>query len=111
MAIMENRTLDQQERSEHNRQLAQMLKGGVIMDVTTLQEAEIAQGCRVPWRSWRWSVYPPTSAGRAASPGWSDPRMIKEIQRAVSIPVMAKARIRPHCRSPHSGGAGNRLYR
>lgn len=43
MAIMENRTLDQQERSEHNRQLAQMLKGGVIMDVTTPQEAEIAQ--------------------------------------------------------------------
>lgn len=68
MAIMENRTLDQQERAEHNRQLAQMLKGGVIMDVTTPQEAEIAQEAGA-WRSWRWSVYPPTSAGRAASPG------------------------------------------
>lgn len=92
MAIMENRTLDQQERSEHNRQLAQMLKGGVIMDVTTPQEAEIAQEAgavavmaleRVPADIRR-------EGGVARM---SDPRMIKEIQRAVSIPVMAKARI------------------
>ena len=92
MAIMENRTLDQQERSEHNRQLAQMLKGGVIMDVTPPQEAEIAQEAgavavmaleRVPADIRR-------EGGVARM---SDPRMIKEIQRAVSIPVMAKARI------------------
>ena len=92
MAIMENRTLDQQERSDHNRQLAQMLKGGVIMDVTTPQEAEIAQEAgavavmaleRVPADIRR-------EGGVARM---SDPRMIKEIQRAVSIPVMAKARI------------------
>lgn len=70
MAIMENRTLDQQERSEHNRQLAQMLKGGVIMDVTTPQEAEIAQEAGAVGGHGRWSRVPADiQAGRAASPG------------------------------------------
>ena len=57
-----------------NRNLAQMLKGGVIMDVTNAQEAEIAE-----------------AAGAVAR--MSDPKLIKEIKSAVSIPVMAKVRI------------------
>lgn len=80
------------ERYELNKNLAQMLKGGVIMDVTTPEEAIIAEkagACavmaleRVPADI--------RSAGGVAR--MSDPKMIKEIQAAVSIPVMAKVRI------------------
>ena len=79
-------------RYELNKNLAQMLKGGVIMDVTTPEEALIAEkagACavmaleRVPADI--------RKAGGVAR--MSDPKMIKEIQKAVSIPVMAKVRI------------------
>ena len=77
---------------ELNKNLAQMLKGGVIMDVTSAQEALIAQeagACavmaleRVPA-----DIRKDGGVARA-----SDPKMIKEIQAAVTIPVMAKVRI------------------
>ncbi len=80
------------ERHELNKNLAQMLKGGVIMDVTTPEEAIIAEeagACavmaleRVPA-----DIRKDGGVARA-----SDPQMIKEIQAAVSIPVMAKVRI------------------
>ena len=80
------------DRNKLNKNLAQMLKGGVIMDVTTPAEAEIAQEAgavavmaleRVPADIRR-------DGGVARM---SDPRMIKGIQAAVTIPVMAKARI------------------
>jgi len=80
------------ERTTLNKNLAQMLKGGVIMDVTNAKEAEIAQEAgavavmaleRVPSDIRR-------DGGVARM---SDPKMIKEIQRTVTIPVMAKARI------------------
>lgn len=79
-------------RYELNKNLAQMLKGGVIMDVTTPEEALIAEkagACavmaleRVPADI--------RKAGGVAR--MSDPKMIKEIQKSVSIPVMAKVRI------------------
>jgi len=80
------------QRHELNKNLAQMLKGGVIMDVTTPEEAIIAEeagACavmaleRVPA-----DIRKDGGVARA-----SDPQMIKEIQKAVSIPVMAKVRI------------------
>ncbi|MBP9510577.1 MAG: pyridoxal 5'-phosphate synthase lyase subunit PdxS, partial [Fusobacteriaceae bacterium] len=80
------------ERYVLNKNLAQMLKGGVIMDVTNAAEAIIAEkagACavmaleRVPADI--------RKAGGVAR--MSDPKMIKEIQKAVSIPVMAKVRI------------------
>jgi pyridoxal 5'-phosphate synthase pdxS subunit len=80
------------QRNELNKNLAQMLKGGVIMDVTTPEEAIIAEqagACavmaleRVPA-----DIRKDGGVARA-----SDPQMIKEIQAAVSIPVMAKVRI------------------
>ena len=80
------------ERYQLNKELAQMLKGGVIMDVTTPEQAKIAEAAgacavmaleRIP------------AAIRAAGgvSRMSDPKMIKGIQEAVSIPVMAKCRI------------------
>ena len=75
-------------RYELNKQLAQMLKGGVIMDVTTPEQAKIAEAAgacavmaleRIP------------AAGGVSR--MSDPKMIRGIQEAVSIPVMAKCRI------------------
>ena len=75
-----------------NKQLAQMLKGGVIMDVTTPEQAKIAQeagACAV-------MALERIPAGTRAAGGvsrMSDPKMIKGIQEAVSIPVMAKCRI------------------
>ncbi len=80
------------ERYELNKNLAQKLKGGVIMDVVNAKEAEIAQKAgavavmaleRVPSDI--------RKAGGVAR--MSDPKMIKDIQSAVSIPVMAKVRI------------------
>ena len=80
------------ERYELNKQLAQMLKGGVIMDVTTPEQARIAEeagACAV-------MVLERIPADIRAAGGvsrMSDPKMIKGIQEAVSIPVMAKCRI------------------
>lgn len=80
------------ERYKLNAQLAQMLKGGVIMDVTTPEQARIAEAagaCAV-------MALEKIPADIRASGGvarMSDPKLIKEIQNAVSIPVMAKVRI------------------
>ena len=56
------------ERVALNRQLAQMLKGGVIMDVTTPEQATHRRGRRRRAPLWRWSASPPTSARPAACP-------------------------------------------
>lgn len=82
----------EQSRYELNKGLAQMLKGGVIMDVTNAEQACIAEAAgacavmaleRIPADI--------RAAGGVAR--MSDPKLIKEIQNAVSIPVMAKCRI------------------
>jgi len=81
-----------QERKMLNRQLAQMLKGGVIMDVTTPDQARIAQeagACAVM----ALERIPADIRAAGGVSRMSDPKMIKEIQEAVSIPVMAKCRI------------------
>ncbi len=75
-----------------NKNLAQMLKGGVIMDVTTPEQAEIAQkagACAVM----ALERIPADIRAAGGVSRMSDPKMIKGIQRAVSIPVMAKCRI------------------
>ena len=75
-----------------NRQLAQMLKGGVIMDVTTPEQAKIAQdagACAVM----ALERIPADIRAAGGVSRMSDPKMIKGIQAAVSIPVMAKCRI------------------
>ena len=81
-----------QERYALNKQLAQMLKGGVIMDVTTPEQAKIAEeagACAVMALE---RILADIRAAGGVS--WmSDPKMIKGIQEAVSIPVMAKCRI------------------
>lgn len=79
-------------RSELNRNLAQMLKGGVIMDVTTPEQAKIAEAagaCAVM----ALERIPADIRAAGGVSRMSDPKMIKGIQRAVSIPVMAKCRI------------------
>jgi pyridoxal 5'-phosphate synthase pdxS subunit len=80
------------ERFELNKNLAQMLKGGVIMDVTNPKEAEIAQeaGAVAVMALER---VPSDIRKQGGVARMSDPKMIKEIQQSVSIPVMAKARI------------------
>jgi len=78
-------------RYELNKNLAQMLKGGVIMDVTTPEEAVIAEkagACAVMALE-----KVPADIRKNGGVAMSDPKMIKEIQKAVSIPVMAKVRI------------------
>lgn len=79
-------------RYELNKNLAQMLKGGVIMDVTTPEEAIIAEkaGACAVMALERVPADIRANGGVARA---SDPKMIKEIQKAVSIPVMAKVRI------------------
>lgn len=80
------------ERYELNKQLAQMLKGGVIMDVTTPEQAIIAQeagACAVM----ALERIPADIRAAGGVSRMSDPKMIKGIQEAVSIPVMAKCRI------------------
>lgn len=75
-----------------NRQLAQMLKGGVIMDVTTPEQAKIAEAagaCAVM----ALERIPADIRAVGGVSRMSDPKMIKGIQAAVSIPVMAKVRI------------------
>ena len=81
-----------QERVALNRQLAQMLKGGVIMDVTTPEQAHIAEeagACAVM----ALERIPADIRAAGGVSRMSDPKMIKGIQEAVSIPVMAKCRI------------------
>lgn len=75
-----------------NKNLAQMLKGGVIMDVTNVEQAKIAQeaGAVVVMALERVPADIRREGGVARM---SDPKMIREIKEAVSIPVMAKARI------------------
>lgn len=80
------------ERYELNKNLAQMLKGGVIMDVTTPEQAKIAeQAGAVAVMALERIPADIRAAGGVAR--MSDPKMIKDIQDAVSIPVMAKVRI------------------
>ena len=83
---------NQTSRAELNRNLAQMLKGGVIMDVTTPEQARIAQeagACAVM----ALERIPADIRAAGGVSRMSDPKMIKGIQAAVSIPVMAKCRI------------------
>lgn len=80
------------ERYKLNAQLAQMLKGGVIMDVTTPEQARIAEAagaCAVM----ALEKIPADIRAAGGVVRMSDPKLIKEIQNAVSIPVMAKVRI------------------
>lgn len=80
------------ERQNLNRQLAQMLKGGVIMDVTTPEQARIAEeagACAVM----ALERIPADIRAAGGVSRMSDPKMIRGIQDAVSIPVMAKCRI------------------
>ena len=79
-------------RYELNKNLAQMLKGGVIMDVTTPEQARIAQeagACAVM----ALERIPADIRAAGGVSRMSDPKMIKGIQEAVTIPVMAKCRI------------------
>lgn len=81
-----------EEQVKLNRQLAQMLKGGVIMDVTTPEQARIAEeagACAVM----ALERIPADIRAAGGVSRMSDPKMIKCIQEAVSIPVMAKCRI------------------
>jgi len=81
-----------EERQLLNRQLAQMLKGGVIMDVTTPEQARIAEAagaCAVM----ALERIPADIRAAGGVSRMSDPKMIRGIQEAVSIPVMAKCRI------------------
>ena len=80
------------ERYKLNAQLAQMLKGGVIMDVTNAEQAKIAEAagaCAVM----ALEKIPADIRAVGGVARMSDPKLIKEIQNAVSIPVMAKVRI------------------
>ncbi|MEN2773645.1 pyridoxal 5'-phosphate synthase lyase subunit PdxS [Acetivibrio clariflavus] len=82
----------EQKRYELNKELAQMLKGGVIMDVTSPEQAIIAEkagACAVM----ALERIPADIRAAGGVARMSDPKLIKEIQRAVSIPVMAKCRI------------------
>ena len=83
---------DVESRYELNKELAQMLKGGVIMDVTTPEQARIAQeagACAVM----ALERIPADIRAAGGVSRMSDPKMIKGIQEAVTIPVMAKCRI------------------
>lgn len=80
------------EQYELNKNLAQMLKGGVIMDVTTAKEAEIAQATGAV-AVMALERVPSDIRKQGGVARMSDPKMIKEIKNAVTIPVMAKCRI------------------
>ncbi|MCC8167921.1 MAG: pyridoxal 5'-phosphate synthase lyase subunit PdxS [Clostridiales bacterium] len=82
----------QENRYQLNKELAQMLKGGVIMDVTTPEQAKIAEAagaCAVM----ALERIPADIRAAGGVSRMSDPKMIRGIQEAVSIPVMAKCRI------------------
>lgn len=98
------------EQYELNRELAQMLKGGVIMDVTNAGQAKIAEAAgacavmaleRIPADI--------RAAGGVAR--MSDPKLIREIQGAVSIPVMGKMPNRSFCGGTDFTGIRDRLHR
>ena len=87
-----NTSVTATERYKLNKELAQMLKGGVIMDVTTPEQARIAEAagaCAVM----ALERIPADIRAAGGVSRMSDPQMIKGIQNAVSIPVMAKCRI------------------
>ena len=93
-------------RYELNKELAQMLKGGVIMDVTTPEQAKIAQeagACAVM----ALERIPADIRAAGGVSRMSDPKMIAGIQEAVTIPVMAKCRIH----DPYQRRTRNRRYR
>ena len=77
---------------ELNKELAQMLKGGVIMDVTTPEQAKIAEEAGA-WAVMALERIPADIRAAGGVSRMSDPKMIRGIQEAVSIPVMAKCRI------------------
>ena len=79
-------------RYELNKQLAQMLKGGVIMDVTTPEQAKIAEAAGA-CAAMALERIPTDIRAAGGVSRMSDPKMIRGIQEAVSIPVMAKCRI------------------
>ena len=87
-----NEVYDMNEQYQLNKELAQMLKGGVIMDVTTPEQARIAQeaGASAVMALER---IPADIRAAGGVSRMSDPAMIRSIQEAVSIPVMAKCRI------------------
>lgn len=80
------------QRHERNKQLAQSLKGGVIMDVTNPEQAKIAEAAGAV-AVMALERVPSDIRKQGGVARMSDPKMIKGIQQAVSIPVMAKARI------------------
>ena len=87
-----NTSVTATERYKLNKELAQMLKGGVIMDVTTPEQAHIAEAagaCAVM----ALERIPADIRAAGGVSRMSDPKMIRGIQEAVSIPVMAKCRI------------------
>ena len=89
--------------------LAQMLKGGVIMDVVTPEQARIAEeagACAVM----ALERVPADIRQQGGVARMSDPQMIKEIIEAVTIPVMAKGAHRPLCRSADFGSHRCGLY-
>ena len=89
---MEQKKQDSKQRAKLNRELAQMLKGGVIMDVTTPEQAKIAEAagaCAVM----ALERIPADIRAAGGVSRMSDPKMIRGIQEAVTIPVMAKCRI------------------
>ncbi len=89
---MDETTTSTPERAKLNRELAQMLKGGVIMDVTTPEQAKVAEeagACAVM----ALERIPADIRAAGGVSRMSDPAMIRGIQEAVSIPVMAKCRI------------------
>lgn len=88
----ESEEISMNERYQLNKELAQMLKGGVIMDVTNAEQAKIAQeagACAVM----ALERIPADIRAAGGVSRMSDPKLIKEIQAAVTIPVMAKVRI------------------
>ena len=89
-----NTSVTATERYKLNKELAQMLKGGVIMDVTTPEQARIAEAagaCAVM----ALERIPADIRAAGGVSRMSDPKMIRGIQEAVSIPVMAKCRLGP----------------
>ena len=84
--------MSSENRYELNKNLAQMLKGGVIMDVTTPEQAKIAEAAGAAAVMALERIPADIRAAGGVS-RMSDPKMIKGIQDAVSIPVMAKCRI------------------
>ena len=80
------------DRYQLNKNLAQMLKGGVIMDVVNVEEAKIAEAAGAV-AVMALERVPSDIRKQGGVARMSDPKMISEIQEAVSIPVMAKVRI------------------